>query len=848
MKHLKLILPDLIAVIIFAIISFAYFMPATLDGRVLTGSDHSGGGGSGREVTEYSKKTGEVTRWTNTIFSGMPTYQMSPSYNSTKALTFVEQLYRLHLPGFVWIVFIYLLGFYILLRAFNFKVWMAVLGAIIWAFSSYFFIIITAGHIWKAVTLAYIPPTIAGLVLCYKKKLIAGGIITALFTGLQIHANHPQMSYYFLFVMLFIAIAYLAKAIKNKELPAYLKSTCVIIIAGILGVCMNLSNLYHTYEYSKETMRGKSELVKKISTEQASNQTSGLDRDYITQWSYGVSETWSLLVPNVKGGASSTPLAANPDAQKLANNNYIPIYQQIGQYWGEQPGTSGPVYVGAFVLMLFFLGSIIVKGPIKWALVAGTVFSIVLSWGKNFMGPTDFFIDYIPMYSKFRAVSSILVIAEFTIPLLAMFGIRKFIETISADGFKSNKAEQAKILRAFGISFALTGGVALLFAIMPTVFFSSFVSTNEQSMLQNAANAGYIPADQLGAIFANMSEMRQAIFTADSWRSFWVVALGAAALVLFMMRKISSKILVAIVSVICLVDMWGINKRYLNDSMFVMPSERKDNIQPSQADLEIMKDKSLDYRVLNLTTNTFNENETATFHNSIGGYHAAKLRRYQELIDEHIQYEMQKVSQAIPQVNGDLTAVNGDSLTPVLNMLNTKYYIVGLQGGQKLPIINPHANGNAWFVNDVKYAKNANEEIDALHHINTKTTAVVDEQFKAIVGEASTDTAATITLVAYEPNKLTYETDAKKDGVAVLSEIYYPGWTATIDGNNTEITRANYVLRCIKVPAGKHTIVVEFNPQTVNTTETIAYGALALLLIGIITDIILRLKKKENNQ
>lgn len=842
MKHFKLILPDLIAVIFFAIISFAYFMPATIDGRVLTGSDHSGGIGAGREHIEYYNRTGKATRWTNTLFSGMPTYQIAPGYSSTSKVSSATKLYSLYLPDYVKYIFIFLLGFYILLRAFNFKPWMAALGAIIWAFSSYFFIIITAGHIWKVYTLAYIPPTIAGMVLTYKKKYILGGIVTALFTAFQIQGNHPQMSYYFLFVMLFMVIAYLAKAIKEKTIPAFLKSTAVVAVGGILGVCINISNLYHTYEYSKETMRGKSELVKKQTPESLHNQTSGLDRDYITQWSYGVGETWSLLIPNTKGGASSTPLAANKDAQKLANNNYIPLYQQIGQYWGEQPGTSGPVYVGAFVLMLFFLGCIIVKGPMKWALIAGTIFSIVLSWGKNFMGPTDFFIDYVPMYSKFRAVSSILVVAEFTIPLLAMFALKRVVEIISEG---ADQKQMKSLVRSVAVSFGLTGGIALLFALMPTLFFDSFVSSNEQSMLQNAASAGYIPADQLGAIFSNMSEMRQAIFTADCWRSFWVVLLGAIALVLFMMRKINSKLMVSAIIVICLVDMWGINKRYLNDGMFVMPSERKDNIKPTEADLEIMKDKSLDYRVLNLTTNTFNENETSTFHNSIGGYHAAKLRRYQELIDEHIQSEMQKVSQVIPQVGGDLSQVNGDSLTPVLNMLNTKYYIVGLQGGQKLPVVNPHANGNAWFVSNVEYVKNANEEIDALHHINTKTTAVVDETFKSIVGEANPDSSATIVLKKYEPNELTYETNAGKDGVAVFSEIYYPGWTATIDGKETEIARANYVLRSIRVPAGKHTVILSFNPKSLDITEAIAFGTMFILIIGIIADIIIEVRKRK---
>ena len=423
MNLFKKLIPDIVAVVLFAVISFAYFFPAVTEGRILAQHDAVAGIGSGQEQKEYLEKTGERTRWTNSIFGGMPTYQMSPSYDSTEALGFIQKVYHLFLPTYVWYVFVMLLGFYILLRAFNFKVWLSALGAIIWAFSSYFFIIIAAGHIWKFVTLAYIPPTIAGMVLVYRGKYLAGGLLTALFVALQIVSNHPQMSYYFLFVMLFMAVAYGVMAYKENKLKDFFKATGVLVVAGVIGVCINLSNLYHTYQYSKESMRGKSELVK----ENSANQTgSGLERDYITQWSYGIGETFSLLVPNVKGGAS-VPLAANEDAMKKANPMYRGLYSQLGQYWGEQPGTSGPVYVGAFVMFLFILGCFIVKGPMKWALIVGTVFSIVLSWGKNFMGVTDFFIDYVPMYNKFRAVSSILVIAEFTIPLLAIMALKEIM-------------------------------------------------------------------------------------------------------------------------------------------------------------------------------------------------------------------------------------------------------------------------------------------------------------------------------------------------------------------------------------------------------------------------------------
>lgn len=833
MNLFKKFIPDLIVVILFAVISFAYFFPAVTEGRILAQHDAVAGIGSGQEQKEYLEKTGERTRWTNSIFGGMPTYQMAPSYDSTDTLGFIQKIYHLFLPTYVWYVFVMLLGFYILLRAFNFKVWLSALGAIIWAFSSYFFIIIAAGHIWKFVTLAYIPPTIAGMVLVYRGKYLGGALLTALFVALQISANHPQMSYYFLFVMLFMAIAYGVMAYRENKLPHFIKASCILVVAGILGVCVNLSNLYHTYQYSKESMRGKSELVK----ENSANQTdSGLERDYITQWSYGIGETFSLLVPNVKGGAS-VPLAANEDAMKKANPMYRGIYSQLGQYWGEQPGTSGPVYVGAFVMFLFVLGCFIVKGPMKWALLAGTVFSIVLSWGKNFMGPTDFFIDFVPMYNKFRAVSSILVIAEFTIPLLAVMALKEVLDRPSLI------KEQAK---AFYISLALTGGVSLLFAVAPHVFFSSFVSSMEMAALQNG-----IPQDQLAPLLVNLEEIRVSIFTSDAWRSVVIIVVGVALLMAYVSGKINAKFTVAAIAVLCLVDMWGVNKRYLYDSQFVAKgSEMQPYLKPSETDKEILKDKSLDYRVLNLAVNTFNENSTAYWHKSIGGYHAAKLRRYQEIIEEHIQGEMNGIFTKLTEAGGDMSKVEADAF-PVLNMLNTRYFILPLQGGQTAPVFNPYANGNAWFVDDVKYVDNANEEIDALHDTNPLYTAIVDKKFAeqiklpVVSDNVSSDTLRNVTLTDYQPNALKYEVDSKNGGVVVFSEIYYPGWISYIDGKEIEHGRADYILRAMNVPAGKHQIEFRFDPKSLHTTETIAYTALAILALGAIAVCFLWYRKQK---
>ena len=822
MNTWKRLIPDMVAVVVFAVISFVYFCPAVTEGRILSQHDSVAGIGAGQESKEYLERTGERTRWTNSIFGGMPTYQMAPSYDSTDLLKGIENLYHLYLPTYVWYVFVMLLGFYILLRAFDFRAWMAALGAIIWAFSSYFFIIIAAGHIWKFITLAYIPPTIAGMVLCYRGKCLTGGLLTAFFVALQIMSNHVQMTYYFLFVMLFMAIAYGVKAFQENALVNYAKRTGVLVVAGLLGVCVNLSNLYHTYEYSKESMRGKSELVK----ENSANQTdSGLERDYITQWSYGIGETFSLLVPNVKGGAS-VPLAANEKAMEKANPMYGSIYSQLGQYWGEQPGTSGPVYVGAFVMFLFILGLFVVKTPMKWALLAATVLSILLSWGKNFMPFTDFFIDYVPMYNKFRAVSSILVIAEFTIPLLAMLALKEVVTTPAI--IKERKKD-------FLISFGLTGGLALLFAVMPKVFFPQYVSSMEMNALQS------IPADQLVPLLANLEEVRMSLFTADAWRSFFIILVGAGLVWAYGMGKLKETVLIGALAVLCLVDMWDVNKRYLYDEQFVEKQMQTQGFQQTETDKMILEDQSLDYRVLNLASNTFNENNTAYWHKSVGGYHAAKLRRYQEMIEEHISGEMGGLFKAVADAGGDTEKLDASEF-PVLNMLNTKYFIFPLQGGQTVPLPNPYALGNAWFVDEVKYVGNANEEIEAIHGLEPSQVAVVDNKFESVVKSVPSDSTATIELVAYEPNYLKYEVNSEKGGTVVFSEIYYPGWQSTVDGEEVPHGRADYILRAMNVPAGKHVVEFRFDPKSLHLTETIAFVALGLLALWAAVLVFMRIK------
>ena len=821
MKTWKKFLPDVVVIAVFAIISFAYFFVPITQGKILYQHDASAGVGAAQEMTEYQNRTGETTRWTNSIFGGMPTYQMSPSYQSTDGLSQVMNAYHLWLPDNVWFLFAYLLGFYILLRAFDFRQSLAALGSVMWAFSSYFLIIIAAGHLWKVMALAYLPPMIAGVVLAYRGRYLSGFIVTALFTAFEIKANHVQMTYYYLFIILFMVIGYLVKSIREKQLAVFLKATGVLAAAALIGIAINLSSLYHTWQYQKESMRGKSELVKK----DAANQTSsGLDRDYITQWSYGIDETLTLLVPDAKGGAS-VPLSKNATAMAKADPQIQSMIPQLSdafpQYFGTQPGTSGPVYVGAFVLFLFILGLFIVKGPMKWALLAATVLSILLAWGHNFMGFTNFFLDYIPMYAKFRTVASILVIAEFTIPLLAALALKKIVDEPDV---------LSKQMKFAYISLALTAGVAALIALFPDMM-GPFVSEQERQMIGSIQG---MDGGTAHTILANISDMRAAMVSSDAWRSVIIILIGFALLFAYKLKKLRADYMIAALLVLCLVDMWQVDKRYLNDEMFVPKSERDMPQQPTATDIEINKDKSLDYRVLNFASNTFNENETSYFHKSIGGYHPAKLRHYQEMVDAYIVPEMQKAMQAIAAKGGNMQQVDGVKLFPVLNMLNTKYFIFPLQGGATIPLKNIYAQGNGWFVDKIDYVADANAEYAEVGKIDVRHEAVADKQFEAVLGQAkANDSTATVKLDKYEPNNLQYTVNSKNGGIVVFSEIYYPGWKATVDGQSVELGRVNYILRAVNVKPGKHIVVLDFHPTSISTTETIAYISIVILLLAI---------------
>lgn len=845
----KKIQADLLVVLIFLAVSVAYFISPLSEGLVLGGHDSVAAVGLGQEQKEYrATHGGETTRWSNAIFSGMPTYQTAPTYSATDTVSALSQIYGLgtgHWFPAISYLFLYLLGFYILLRAFNFKPYLAALGAVLWAFSSYFMIIIAAGHIWKVMTLAFIPPTIGGLILCYRGKYLWGAAVTALFTAFQVMSNHMQMTYYFLFVMLFLVIAYFVDAIVRHKLGSWLKATAVLAVAGVLGVAANLPNIYHTYEYAKESMRGKAELTPQPAAkgETAQKQTDGLDRDYITMWSYGIDETLTLLVPDYKGGGSQSILDRD-GVEDLPG--YDDFYQCAGQtqaamqqaniqayppgvqlYWGDQPFTVGPVYIGAFVCFLFILGLFYVKGPVKWGLLAATLLSLLFAWGKN-IGVTDFFIDHLPMYAKFRTVSSALVIAEFTMPLLAVLCLYEISRNKQLFNLTSWKG--APLCKRIGLPVAsvLTLGLCLLLWIAPGVA-GDCISTADMQTFDMMRQAGF-PADLIGRYMAAITSMHHAILSADALRSACIIVLGMLVLWAYATDKLKGWMCCSLLALICLADLWQIDKRYLNDDSFTDETTQSEGFAKSPADARILQDKSY-YRVLNLSTggSPFNEttNATSYYHHSIGGYHAAKLHRYQDLIDRQLNAEIQHLADAINNAEGDMTRVPGDSVAAVLNMLNTKYIMFGKQANQVIE--NPYANGNGWFVRQLNFVKNADVEMAALGKLDTKHVAVADEKFRSTLEGTALDSGS-VSLQQYAPNDLKYTVESAKGGLVVFSEIYYPGWTVTIDGKPAELGRVNYVLRALKVPAGKHEVQMTFRPASITTTNTIAYVALLLVV------------------
>ena len=779
MGKLKKLRPHLIVLLLFMSISFLYFSPL-LEGKMLDMHDIKQWQGMSKEVVDFHEKTGENALWTNSMFSGMPAYQIA-TWSDANLIQYVVKVITLGMPRPASLLFLYLLGFYILLLSLKVDYRLAAVGAIAFAFSSYFFIIIQAGHMTKAHAIAYVPMVVAAVLYTYRGKMLLGGVLTALTVALEIYANHLQITYYLALMLLIIGLVQFVKDLKAKNLVDFAKRTGVLLVAALLASGTAFTNLATTMEYGKDSTRGKSELTTNLD-----NKTTGLDKDYATQWSYGIAETFTLLIPNFHGGASQGELTTESETYQAIKSapNAKQLIKQLPLYWGDQPGVSGPTYAGAIVIFLFVLGLFFVKSEMRIWLVMATIMSIMLAWGKNFMGLTELFLDYFPGYNKFRAVSMILVIAEFTVPLLGFVALNKFLISDKLEN------EREKTLK---LAFYIVGGITLLFALIPSLFFD-FVGGQDASLEKNGWPIDALQSDRAG------------LLSADAWRSFIFIALTFGTLWLFLKNQLQSKYVIFIVGVLVLSDMWTVNKRYLNNDNFASKRKVEKPYQASQADQQILNDKDPNFRVFNQTVSTFNDASTSYFHKSIGGYHGAKLKRYQELIENHI-------------AKGNMA---------VLNMLNTKYFIS--QQGQVQQ--NPGAMGNAWFVNNVNIVANADAEIAALNGFNPDSTAIVDIRFSDQIIENLDNSNATITLEEYKPNYLKYTSSSTKDGIAIFSEIYYDkGWNAYIDGELKPHFRANYVLRGMQIPEGNHLVEFKFEPSTYKTGETVALASSVTLLL-----------------
>lgn len=789
--------------LLFVGLAFAYMYPAAFEGRVLYQADGAAAVGTGRDAQALKETTGHVSRWTGSLFGGMPMYQISPSYPSVEPLKDVGALMRLEypldlMPGDTYLLLMMLIGGYIFMRSWGTGRLLSVMGALMWTFSSYFLILIDAGHLWKLTTLAYIPPTLAALVLAYRRRRYRSALVTmGVFTALQILSNHIQMSYYFAFMMSAMVIAWAIEAGRKKEWRHFGKASLAILAGGLLGIAVNGSNIYHTWEYSKETMRGGREITVLNDGSGPQVNKEGLDKEYITRWSYGIDEMLTFLIPDAKGGASGYIGGDEPALHKSSMQGRQFVAQQ-NRYWGDQPFTAGPVYVGAFVLALAFFGMITTRGPMKWALVAVMVLTIMLSWGHNLMGLTAFFIDNVPMYDKFRTPSSILVVAELIIPLFAVWGLATILREPEV-----LRRERSGAL----ISVGLTGGVALVAALIPSLVGGSFLSDMERS-----AFAQYMTQmPELGMAVEDLKSVRRAIFVADAWRSVVYVLIGVALLMLFATKKINKHLTVSLIALLCLVDLWSVDKRYLNDSKYLPQSQVTARVQHKTPVDDLILADTTQYRVMNLTVDTFNDATTSYNHRSVGGYHAAKLQRYQDLIEGYLSKQ-------------DLN---------LLRALNTKYYIVP-DSTQGVRLLTDHDTyGDAWFVSRVQKARDANEEFTMIGQVTLDETAVIEgAAADKVPATVTKDSLSSITLGSYRPDHIVYRTSNRHEGLAVFSEVYYPhGWTATIDGAPAEILRVNYTFRGLVVPAGEHEVVFDFHPESLRRTEIIAYAAGIILLL-----------------
>ena len=784
-----------LCIVAFALITLIYFSPI-MQGKRIKQHDIEMFRGMSQEIVDFKAKTGEQSLWTNSMFGGMPAWNIGVPQNSN-LMTYVGRILAAGFPHPIGAVFISMLGFFILLLVLDCKIWISFIGALAYGFTSYMFIVIGAGHNSKAVAMAYMAPVIAGILLTYKGKYLWGAVLTAIALALEIRAGHLQITYYLLLIVVSIIIAEIVEMIKEKNYLHFFKASGILLGVAVVAILTCTTTLYANMEFGKETMRGKPVLTKNVE-----NQTKGLDRDYVTQWSYGIGETWSLMIPNAKGGASGYIGNGNSALDKCDPRFRSTIAQQ-NAYWGDQPGTSGPVYVGAIVCFLFVLGLFVVKGKYKWILLAATVLSILLSWGKNFMGFTDFFLDYIPGYNKFRAVSMTLVIAEVCMPLLAFIALAEIFK--NPDLLKENK-------KYLYISLGITGGLCILFYAMPQSFFN-FLSQAE------AVQFKQMQSGQDGALYATfaseLEKARIAIFRADAIRSFLYIYIAGIVILLTVSEKMNKKYLFPILAVLVVIDMYTIDRRYLNNNNFIDKRKTDKPFVMSEVDKQILADKDLDFRVINLTVSTFNDASTSYFHKSVGGYSGAKLRRYQDIIDQYLSKR-------------DL------NFFKVLNMLNTKY-IIYPQENRKIASKNNYAFGNAWIASDIKWVATPNEEIDAIADTDVKNVAIVNNEFKNLIGDFNVSPAeGTIQLVDYQPNQLKYQFDSSKDEIVVFSEIWTnKGWTMWVDGVEKPLLRADYILRSAIIPAGQHEIVMRYEPSIWRVGNTIQFITSLLILIGL---------------
>jgi len=809
---MKKYLPHLIAIALFLIITLLYFAPL-MSGKEIQQSDISNWKGMAKELMDFKAKTGEQTFWTNSMFGGMPTYQISAVF-AANLIQYLDKIIVDTLPSPSGLVFLYLIGFYFLLITLKIDQRVAIFGALAFAFSSFFILIIEVGHNSQAHAIGYMAPVIAGIIMSYRGRIFLGAAVTGIALALELYSNHLQITYYLMMTAGILVLIELYNAIREKRIGMFGKATAMLLIAAALAVESNITSMWATQEYGKYSTRGPSDL-----TNDKENKTTGLDKDYITDWSYGIGETFTLLIPNFKGGASEPISKNNKDALKNVDSNFRQNIASQSAYFGDQPFVGGTSYAGAIVCMLFLLGLFIVKGPMKWWLAAASLLSVMLAWGRNFMSLTNVFIDHAPGYDKFRTVSMMLVVAEFCMPLLAAIVLDKMLK--ESDFFTRNKKK---------VNYVLIGilGVSLLILVSPGMF-TSFYTQQEYDQVVQSVKGQNIPQDTIDSFFVSLSAARKSILEADALRTFFMLILGGALVWTFVRYRYDQKYFVYGMILVVMIDLVPVARRYLNNDSFSRKKPDSAAWPMTQADQYILQDTTKSFRVLNIAVNTFNDASTSYYHQSIGGYHGAKLKRYKELIDYNLIQELTTIRTAMSQQ--DSTFPQKLVSQPALNMLNTKYVIYN---GEAAPVINHGALGNAWFANEIRYVPNADSEIAAVNQFDPKNTVIVDQKFKEVFNgfNPSSDSAASIRLTDYKPNHLTYSSSASSDQLAVFSEIYYDkGWNAYIDGKLSSYARADYVLRAMKIPAGNHVVEFKFEPQVVATGEKISLASSALLLL-----------------